>query len=276
MKAIHYFSAGIALVALLISCTKDEAEPGIRLAKIIETTYAGSTTLGTFHYNTSNQLVEIKNTDYNQKFAYDDNGKLVTYEQDFFSNYKSYVKQEYKYENGLLQSATYIDNKGVTLGTTVFFYDAAGNIKKTNHHSENNLLEYTFECKGSNKISIRCYPSLGDTNWYNWDASGNLVEMSAKARNFETGGYETYTYTYSYHDCNNYLNTIPYPATYLFIRSLNPCQAESSKQFLDRPFQGFIPISKAFKIDEVNSQNYPVKVSNEEAETSWELVYETY
>jgi hypothetical protein len=281
MKAIFYLTAGVALFFMLVSCSKDKKESGphdenkkkIRLLEIIKTTYEGSFTSTTYHYNASDQLVEIKNDRFNQKFTYADDGSLAFYEMKVDI---SHLYMEYRYENGRLHQEIRRGTSGSAnlMDTTHYYYDTEGSIART-FLTYNR--DYYYDCNDQGKIIMRAGPNP-DTSWCSWDAGGNLISRIFKGRDPVNGGFNTFTQTYTYSSAKNFLNAIPFPETYLFIRSLDPYPCESTMQYLTHHLGGLFPLDFPYygslTLLESNGEQYPVKFSCEE--TSWELVYETY
>jgi YD repeat-containing protein len=281
MKARLYLSGGFVLLFMLVSCSKDKHESGpndenkakIRLLEIIKTTYEGSFTSTTYHYNTSDQLVEIKNDRFNQKFTYADDGSLAFYERKADG---SHLYFEYRYENDRLDQVIRKSFAGSLsfMDTTHYYYDTEGKIVRS-FLSYN--MDYNYTCNDQGKIIMRTGTNP-DSSWCSWDAGGNLGSRIFKGWDPVNGGFNTTTVTYTYADAKNFMNAVPYPETYLFIRSLDPSPVESTMQYLSHPSGDLFPLDFPYygtlTLLESNGEQYPVKFSCEE--TSWELVYETY
>ncbi len=272
MKIFKLISICCLISLMVISCTKDEVKPEMRLLKINTKTYAGTTTTTTYHYNTSNQLVEVKNNWFDERFTYSSDGKLSVYESVFDNRYRKY---EYFYINGRLDKAITSNNTPDETDTTLYIYDNSGKIVKTKYLSYYNQTEYDYTCDDNGRIKT-IESSENQSEWIWWDEAGNLTQHSWKRRNYTTGGIDSIGVKYSYDSGKNFLKAIHYPAEYIFIRSLDPSPNESTSNCLDNGYYhpGWPLYSGPLSIQAYNSERYPTNISI--GETSWELFYEEY
>lgn len=266
-----FFITSFCITLLFFSCKKENEQKELRLLMINATTYEGTTTTTTYHYNASNQLVEIKNSGLIERFIYYPDGKLQAYEY----NAIKYRKTTFHHTGDRVDSTTvfyYDQNKPATY-TLFYVYDAAGHISKLNNRMNMSLYEYTCDEEGRIKTK---QSSENWSVWIVWNNAGNLMQYSWKGRNYETGGWDSAGTNYSYDSGKNFLKAIPYPAEYVFIRSLDPSPSESASNWLenDYPHMGW-PLTKGpMSIQEYNSEKYPTKIAI--GETTYELIYEEY
>ena len=268
---LFYFTC-ICIALLFFSCKKESEQKELRLLMINTTTYEGTSTTTTYHYNASNQLVEINNNGLIEKFMYYPDGKLqklLSYE----FNSTHYRQMTFHHTADRVDSAVvFNDSENNPASYTIYYtYDAAGQISKQNNNI--NWSHYEYTCDEKSRITA-IQSSENSSEWIVWDDAGNLIQHSWKGRNYETGGWDSIGANYSYDSGKNYLKAIPYPAEYIFIRSLDPSPMESASNCFENGsyYPGWPqgPIS----IQEYNNEKYPTKISV--GETSWELIYEEY
>lgn len=266
-----FFITCFCIALLLFSCKKENEQKELRLLMINTTNYAGTTTTTTYHYNAANQLVEIKKNGLIERFLYYPDGKLQAYEY----NATKYRKTTFHHNGDHVDSAVvfYYSQNNPASYTILYTYDAAGHISQQNFNTD--LSHYDYTCDEKGRITAIQSPEQR-SEWIWWDDAGNLVQHSWKGRNYEIGGWDSAGVNYSYDSGKSLLKAIPYPAEYIFIRSLDPSPCESASNCLENNYYHWgWPLSWGrMSIQEYNSEKYPTKIAIEQ--TTYELIYEEY
>lgn len=266
-----FFITGFCIALLFFSCKKESEQKELRLLMINKTTYEGTNTMTTYHYNSLNQLVEIKNNGISERFTYFPDGKLQAYEDDN-QHYHKYI---FHHTGDRVDSVVvfYYAHLNLAAYTIYYIYDEAGHISQQNYNI--NWSHYKYTCDEKGRITAIQSPE-DRSQWIWWDEAGNLIQHSWKGRNYETGGWDSVGTNYTYDSGKNLLKAIPYPAEYIFIRSLDPSPCESASNCLENNYYHWgWPLSWGpLSIQEYNSEKYPTKIAIEQ--TTYELIYEEY
>jgi len=267
-----FFITGFCIALLFFSCKKENEQKELRLLMINTTTYEGTNTMTTYHYNSLNQLVEIKNNGISERFTYFPDGKLQAYEDDN-QHYHKYI---FHHTGDRVDSVVvfYYAHLNLAAYTIYYIYDEAGHISQLNTNINWGVI-YNYTCDEKGRIKTK-QSSENWSVWIVWNNPGNLIQYSWKGRNYETGGWDSAGTNYSYDSGKNFLKAIPYPAEYVFIRSLDPSPSESESNWLenDYPHMGWPLTRGPMSIQEYNSEKYPTKIAI--GETTYELIYEEY
>jgi YD repeat-containing protein len=258
------------------SCKKDETpETKLHLLNVVRTDWQGSKEVAVYNYDKMNRLRDIKHTDetdYIEIFNYSPDGKLSSYESDFDHRYR---ESTFQYDGEKVDYAVfnYANNEHVQMSDTAFYsYGPDGKISHMVFRNNYIYSELNYIC--DEKGRVISYTGSGGTAVFLWDDAGNLVKRTDKGFTSETGYYEIET-DFKYDSGNNFNLSIPYPAEFLFIRSLSPSPNFSrnncvSENLYDNSWLGRGPAV----FSEYNSAGYPTKIIS--GETTFILTYGEY
>jgi len=266
------------MMLLNYSCKKESETTKFRLLNVTKNTWEGSSIVAVYNYDELNRLRDIKHLEADMNFIeifnYSPDGRLLTYENDYYR----YTKKTFYYSGDKLDYLvnSYIDNDHVQKNDTLAFsYDLAGNISRQVYRNKQIYNQYFYTCDQKGRIITMIYSATGDTTWYTWSTTGNLIKQKVNSRNFETGAYTTYVTLYEYDSGVNFMNSIPYPAAFRFITSLFPSPKESQNNCISSPlYNTWWLKSGPHEYSYYNSAGYPAKIKS--GETVWDLLYGEY
>lgn len=280
MKKFGLIISIAILIILSISCKKDSGSPEIRITKIIKTSSEGNSIIAAYSYNQNNQLVKVQYLDRDENFSYNQDGSLHKY----ISNRNSQLIYTFQYKGNVIDYVLVeFTKEGLTNkdDTISFSYDPFGHISMAFYNFTYYPNHTEYICDNAGNITRIVIQDDHDSTWLSWDNSGNLIQSIKKARNYETGGYESYTSNYHYDNGLNFKTAAHYPKEFLFLNSLNPHPTQSRSNCVDYNLINYVVQMESGipTFMEYNEQNYPVGLkflNSEFSESYYEFVYEKY
>lgn len=277
---MRYFRlAGIAFISLFLvfGCKKETNDPSIRLSRITSTDDTGSKVVADYQYNSENQLVKVVYPGYEETFMYFPDGKLSEYK----NSKKHSMNYTFRYSGEQLEYALILVTGVPYTGyDTIFYsYDSRGFISGISFNACRDCYPGEFRCDDQGRVIMGVKSVYSDdTTWYQWDASGNLASRRMKFRNFENGGYDVVFDTYPYTTALNIFNAVPYPETWLFIRSLMPSPHLSANFYAGDCYSCLSwPLEhRSCSVVETNEHNYPVRLIYKYPEIQYTMEYSEY
>lgn len=277
MRNFQIAVIAVTSLILLFACTKETKVPSIRLTRITSTDYTDSKVVAEYQYNSENQLVKVIYPDCEETFMYFPDGKLSEYKNSKEHN----MNYTFRYSGEQLEYALILQTGMPYTGydTIYYSYDSRGFISGiTFNHCKDCFFE-EIQCDDQGRV-IRGIKTVyaNDTAWYQWDATGNLTSRRLKSRNYENGGYDVFIDTYQYSTALNIFNAVPYPETWLFIRSLMPSPHLSANFYAGDCYSCLSwPLEhRSCSVVETNEHNYPVRLIYKYPEIQYTLEYEEY